>query len=51
MNHPFIYQDEDENDHYYPEAIIVFFAFILYGCMIGGAISLLIWSLVTGTVF
>ena len=52
MDRPFVYTDpEDEEDHYYPEAIIGFLLLLGMGCIVGGLVVLGIWALVTRTVF
>ncbi|MGW8226671.1 MAG: hypothetical protein ACWGOY_13105 [Anaerolineales bacterium] len=47
MQRPFV--DEDEN--YYPEAIIGFLALLMMGCIMGAVIAISLWALATGTVF
>ena len=53
MDRPFIYidPDDEENQHYHPEAIIAFILLVGMGCIVGSLMALGIWALVTRTVF
>jgi preprotein translocase subunit Sss1 len=52
MDSPFVYREPDrpEDEHYYPEAIIVFLGLILLGCIVGAAIAIMMWAMLTGTI-
>ena len=41
MGKPFIYQDQEGNEHYYPEAIVAFIFLVLAGVLTGLLIAIL----------
>lgn len=47
MDGPFV----DENEHYYPESIIVFALCVFLGCLLGGTLAMLFSYLTKGFYF
>ncbi len=47
MDKPFV----DENERYFPEAIVVFGLCMFLGCLLGGTLAVLVHYLATGFYF